>query len=173
VISPGRSRSVNAGPQRIAARRLIGALMAFVGTLATTGCYAFIPTTSTSLAETTPVTVSLTTAGSVALQSTLGAGVNEVEGTVVRSTSDSLVVAVENMYTTGRQKFASSGSTTSLPRGYINDVKVRTFSRKRTVLMVVGGVTVAALAGAAAGGGVFSGGDNGGGGNPPASIGRP
>ncbi|MES3033320.1 MAG: hypothetical protein V4813_04920 [Gemmatimonadota bacterium] len=141
--------------------------------LVLSGCYAFIPTTSTTIPETTPVTVSLTLGGTVALQQVLGQNVNEVEGTVLRSTPDSLVVAVENTYTTTRQKFASSGTTASIPRPYIDQVKVRTFSRKRTVLMVVGGIAVGAGAAAAVGAGGGSG--NGGGGQPPppASVRKP
>jgi hypothetical protein len=155
VITREYHCSVNAGPRNIAARRLIAmaTLLPAVGSLS--GCYAFIPTTSPSLAEATPVTVSLTLGGTVALQETLGQGVNEIEGTVLRSTNDSLVIAVENTYTTSRQKFSSSGTTAAVPRPYINQVKVRTFSKRRTVYMILGGVIVAAVAGAsvAAGGG--------------------
>jgi hypothetical protein len=114
-----------------------------------TGCYAFIPTTSTTLAPTTPITVELTLGGTVALADVVGQNVSEVEGNVVRSSADSLVVAVENTYTTQRQKFASSGTQVTLPRSYIQVVKVRTFSRKRTVLLVAGSVAGAAVAAAA------------------------
>ena len=121
-------------------------------------CYAFIPTTSTTLAVTTPVTVKLTLAGTVALQPVLGQGVNELEGTVLRSSSDTLVVAIEKMYTLGRQAFGSSGTTAALPRPYIEQVQVRTFSRKRTTFAIIGGVVVAigAAASIAAGGGSAS-----------------
>jgi hypothetical protein len=100
------------------------------------------------MAEATPVTVTLKLEGTVALQSTLGQGVNELDGTILRSSADTVVIAVENSYTTGRQKFASSGTTASLPRPYIDEVKVRTFSRKRTVLTIVGGIAVAIAAAA-------------------------
>lgn len=172
MITLERSRSVSAGPRNIAARRLIGAAVACLGITSLTGCYAFIPTTDTSLAQATPVTVRLTAAGSVALQQVLGNAVNEVEGTVLRSSTDSLVVAVENMYTSTRQKFSSSGTTAAIPRPYIDEVKVRTFSRKRTVLMVVGGVVVGAVAATAVNSG-------GGSGDPPpppppvTSVGKP
>ncbi len=128
------------------------------------GCYAFIPNTSAVLPETTPVTVSLTLAGTVALGSTIGQGVNEIEGTVVRSSADTVVVAVENTYTTTRQKFSSNGTTASVPRPFIQDVKVRTFSRKRTILTIAGGVGIAALGAAAVGLGGASGSGSGGGG---------
>ena len=112
------------------------------------GCYAFIPTTNAALPERTPVSVHLTLAGTVALQPTLGAGVNELDGTVLRSSADSLVLAVENMYTVGRQKFESSGTTAAIPRPYIEDVKVRTFSRKRTTLTIIGALVLAIAAAA-------------------------
>jgi len=174
VISPERSRSVNAGPRSIAARRLIGSAFGLVAAVSMTGCYAFIPTTNTTLAETTPVTVSLTQGGTAALQQVIGQNVNEVEGTVLRSAADSLVIAVEHTYTTTRQKFSSSGTTVNLPRPYIREVKVRTFSKKRTVLFLAGSITGAAvLATSVNAGGGFSSGDGSGGGQPPASVRRP
>jgi hypothetical protein len=131
-----------------------------------TACYAFVPTTNAVLPAATPVTVTLTLGGTVALQSTLGQGVNELEGTIVRSTSDSLVLAVDKMYTVTRQSFASSGTTAAIPRPYINEVKVRTFSRKRTVFTALGALAVAIAAARAAGLGSASG-DPGGGVIPP------
>ena len=129
--------------------------------LSMNGCYAFIPTTSAALPELTPVTVHLTQTGTLALKESLGDGVNEVEGSVVRSSSDSLVIAVDKMYTMSRQSFASTGTNTAIPRPYISDVKVRTFSRKRTVFTVLG-ILAAAIAAAAAVSAVSSG-DPGGG----------
>ncbi len=167
VITLERHRSINAGPRNIAARRLVGMALAGMAASSLSACYAFIPNTSAVLAEATPVTVSLTLAGTVALGPTIGQGVNEVEGTVVRSSADTVVVAVENTYTTTRQKFASNGTTASIPRPFIQDVKVRTFSRKRTILTVAGGVGLAALGAAAvSAGGSSSSGSGGGGGNP-------
>ena len=163
---PEPHRSTSAGPRAFAVRRLVCGVVLAVGQLSTTACYAFIPTTNSALPEATPVTVRLTAGGSVALQSMLGQNVNEVEGAVLRSTADSLTVAVEKMYTSTRQSFASSGTTTSIPRGYIETVQVRTFSRKRTVLMILGALALA-IGGAAS---VGAGGGNaepGGGGTIP------
>jgi hypothetical protein len=173
VITPERLRSVNAGPRNIAARRLIGRATVFVAAMSLTGCYAFIPTTSATLPERTPVTVELTMGGTVALADVVGQNVNEVEGAVVRSSADSLVVAVENTYTTQRQKFASSGTQVSLPRSYIQVVKVRTFSRKRTVLLVAGSIAGAAVAATIGTAGGSTSGDGPGGGPIPASVRKP
>ena len=173
VITSGRLRSVNAGPRNIAARRLIGGAVKFAIVASTTGCYAFIPTTSTTLPERTPVTVELTMGGTVALQQVVGQNVNELEGAVVRSSADSLVVAVENTYTTQRQKFVSNGTEVSLPRSYIQVVKVRTFSRKRTVLLVAGTVAGAAVAAAIGTSSGSSSGEGGGPGPTPTSVRRP
>ncbi len=166
VIFRATHRSIDAGPRSIAARRSVGVALAFTSLLSMNGCYAFIPTTSTTLAERTPVTVHLTLAGTVALQPALGAGVNELDGTVLRSSADSLVIAVEDMYTVGRQKFESSGTTAAIPRPYIEDVKVRTFSRKRTVLTIIGAL-VLAIVGAAGVSAASASGDPGGGVIPP------
>jgi hypothetical protein len=165
VIEKSHHRSIDAGPRSIAARRSIGVVLATAPLLLMNACYAFIPTTSTTLAAPTPVSVHLTLGGTVALQSTLGAGVNELDGTVVRSTPDTLVIEVESMYTIGRQKFGSSGTTASLPRPYIEEVKVRTFSRKRSVLMAL--ASLAAVLAAAAGVSAVASGDPGGGGVVP------
>ncbi len=173
VITPERLRSVNAGPRNIAARRLIGGVSTLACAVSLTGCYAFIPTTTATLPERTPVTVELTMGGTVALAEVVGQNVNEVEGTVVRSSADSLVVAVENTYTTQRQKFASSGTEVSLPRSYIQVVKVRTFSRKRTVLLIAGTVAGAAVAATIGTAGGSSSGEGPGGGPTPTSVRKP
>lgn len=173
VITPERLRSVNAGPRNIAARRLIGGASVFAAAMSLTGCYAFIPTTSATLPTRTPVTVELTMGGTVALADVVGQSVNEVEGTVVRSSADSLVVAVENTYTTQRQKFSSSGTEVSLPRAYVQVVKVRTFSRKRTVLLVAGSIAGAAVAATIGAGSGSSSGEGPGPGPIPASVRKP
>lgn len=165
VIGVPEHRSLNAGPQNIAARRSIGVTVCFSLLLSMNGCYAFIPTTNTALPEQTQVTVRLTLGGTVALQPTLGQGVNELDGTVVHSTPDSLVLAVQTMYTMARQTFESSGTTTAIPRPYIESVKVRTFSRKRTVFTVLGALALAIAA--AAGATALVSGDPGGGVTPP------
>ncbi len=165
IVRP-HHRSIDAGPRNIAARRSIGVTLAFMSLLSMNGCYAFIPTTNTALTERTPVTVRLTLGGTVALQPSLGQGVSELEGTVLRSSNDSLVIAVEDMYTVGRQKFESSGTTASIPRSYIEDVKVRTFSRKRTTFTILGALAVA-IGGAASVSANASGTPGGGGVIPP------
>jgi hypothetical protein len=129
-------------------------------------CYAYTPVTTTALPEAATVSVTLTLPGTVALQSTLGQGVNELDGTVIRSTSDSLVVAVDKMYTLQKQSFASSGTTAAIPRAYIDEVKVRSFSRKRTTLTIIGGL-VAAIVAAAVVSGSASGDPGGGTTTPP------
>lgn len=159
-------RSIDAGPRSIAARRSIGVALTLIGLVSMNACYAFIPTTNTSLAAATPVTVRLSLAGTVALQPVLGQGVNELEGTVLRSTNDTLVVAIEKMYTIGRQAFGSSGTTAALARPYIEEVQVRTFSRKRTALTIIGAVVVGIAAAASIAAGNNS--TQGGGITPPA-----
>ncbi|MDZ7632460.1 MAG: hypothetical protein U5K74_14205 [Gemmatimonadaceae bacterium] len=134
------------------------------------GCYAYVPTTSAVIPATTPVTIRLSLAGTAALQSTIGQGVNEVEGAIVRSSADTVVVAVENTYTSTRQKFSSSGTEAAIPRPFIEDVKVRTFSRKRTILTIAGGVGLAAVGAAAVAAGSSSSSGDGGGGVIPARV---
>jgi hypothetical protein len=173
VIFQERSRSVNAGPRNIAARRLIGGATSLATAVSLTGCYAFIPSTSATLPERTPVTVELTMGGTVALADVVGQNVIEVEGAIVRSSADSLVMAVEHTYTTQRQKFSSSGTEVSLPRSYIQVVKVRTFSRKRTVLLIAGTIAGSAVAATLGTAGGSSSGDGGGGGPIQAAVRKP
>jgi hypothetical protein len=155
-------RSTNAGSRAIAARRLAGGAMFLCAAPIFVGCYAFVPTTTAALPEATPVTVKLSDIGTVSMRSALGAGVNEVEGAIVRSNADTIVVTVDKMYATGRQAFSSSGTTTSIPRAYVEEVQVRTFSKRRTVWTVIGAVALAV--GAAASVGLAAGGTGPGGG---------
>jgi hypothetical protein len=80
---------------------------------------------------------------------------------------------VENTYTTQRQKFSSSGTEVSLPRAYVQVVKVRTFSRKRTVLLVAGSIAGAAVAATIGAGSGSSSGEGPGPGPIPASVRKP
>jgi hypothetical protein len=91
------------------------------------------------------VTVVLTSEGSAALLDIVGDGVREVEGKVIRSTADSVVVAVENMLASRRRNFASTGSIVALPRVYIKRVNVRRPAPLRSALFVVGAATAAVL----------------------------
>ena len=160
-------RSIDAGPRSIAARRSIGTALTVIGLVSMNACYAFVPTTSTSLAAATPVTIRLTLPGTVALQPVLGQGVNELEGTVIRASNDSLVVAIEKMYTLGRQAFGSSGTSAALARPYIEEVQVRTFSRKRTTLTIIGALVAAVAASASISAGSNGTSPGGGGPTPP------
>lgn len=154
-------RSTLAGSQHAAARRWVRALAPVVSLVLMTGCYAYVPATRTSLAPASNVEVRLTTAGTTAMEATLGAGVQELRGTVLAVTADSLVLEVEKMYTGARQEFASSGGRVAIPGSYIDRTQLRQFSRKRTIVTIAvgGGMAVAAIAGAIAqGGGTVPGG---------------
>jgi hypothetical protein len=72
------------------------------------------------------------------------------------------------MYTTGRQEFASSGNVVALARKHVETVEVRTFSRRRTILMIAGAVLLGAAGADSVGlGGAAGGSGGGGGGNQP------
>ncbi len=98
------------------------------------GCYTLVPVTpSTPVLDTRTVRVSLTAAGTVSLRSTLGDDVREVEGVVVRSNADSLVLLVAETLTGTNQRFVSRGDTVSVARPLIESLKVQQYSRKRSV----------------------------------------
>ena len=141
MIIGGLFRSVNAGPRNIAARRLIAGSLAVISTTTMTACYSYVPAgTQAAVPANAPVEVVLTAGGTSAMESSLGAGVRDLRGTVIRAGADSVVMNVEQMWTVTRQTFPSSGSTVAIPRPYIQRVSVREFSRKRTVIAVLGAI---------------------------------
>jgi hypothetical protein len=150
-------------PRSCAARRVIGAGLACVAMLIMPACYAYVPAKTTATPVATPVRVKLTNPGIVAMESALGQGVNELQGTVLRASTDSLVLNVEQTWTLARQTFTSSGSVIAIPRQHIEETTIRVFSKKRTVITALAAVGGSILAGVV----VKTTGSNSGDGNPP------
>lgn len=111
------------------------------------GCYAYIPV---SAAPSVPVAgnvrITLSPAGTESLQQALGRNVREIEGFVVRSTTDSLAIAVEQTLTSTRERFVSTGDTVVVPVAAAERIQLRQVSRKRSVLLGLGIVATIALA---------------------------
>ncbi len=108
-----------------------------------TGCYALVPVTpATPVPERGTVRLVLTTVGTATLRTTLGEDVREVEGVVVRSRADSLVLLVAETLTGTNQRFVSSGDTVAVARPLIESLKVQQYSRRRSVGL---GLAIASL----------------------------
>ena len=98
------------------------------------GCYTYVPVAAAPVRDLSgAVRVLLTPAGSEALRQSLGANVRQVEGTVARTSADSLVLAVQRTLTNANEAFASTGDTVAVPRRFIESVAVQQYSRKRSV----------------------------------------
>lgn len=124
------------------------------------GCTSLVPMTAASpIQQSRTVRLTLTSAGSASLAGTLGNDVREVEGVVVRSTADSVVLLVAETLTSTNQRFVSRGDTVSVARPLVESVKVQQYSRRRSVLL---GLAITALViGTLVGIGVGSGGASG------------
>ncbi len=111
------------------------------------GCYAYVPVAPARPAEPAQaVRVTLNSAGSEFLTKSLGNNVREIEGTVTRSTADTIVLAVEQTTTSTRERFVSKGDTVAVPVRLTESVAVREYSRKKSTLVVLSIATAIVLA---------------------------
>ncbi len=111
------------------------------------GCYAYVPVaTSRPAAAAGEVRVVLNDAGSEFVRQTLGGGVREIEGVIIRTTSDTIVLTVEQTTTSSRERFVSKGDTVAVPVKLAERIAVKEYSRKRTVMVVISIATAIILA---------------------------
>lgn len=143
-------------------RRLAAAVL-----LATTtgpGCYQYRPVTDARLPVGASVRVTLTPTGQERLASTVGGGVDAVEGDVVAAADDgTLTVRVVRLLTVARVPMSWSGAAVAIPVEGAASVERRELSRRRTALLVGGVVLGAAVLGLVIGSAAS---DAGGGPNP-------
>lgn len=149
----------------VAGRVARGTLLLPLAAWSLVGCYAYLPAATVpggdaALAGRT-VRVTLTTEGTRRVEPALGAGVVEVEGVLERAWPDSVRVAVRQVATQptvgGRgERFASSGSTVTVPRAAVAGLQVQQLSRSRSAMLAAGVAaalaTVASLVSASFGG---------------------
>ncbi len=101
--------------------------------------------------------MALTAGGSSALAPFVGQNVREVEGTVIRISRDTVVLAVSQSTTMTGERFVQSGTTVAIATSQIERTGVRQLSRRRTAGLVVAIVAVLAAALSVVAGGSFSG----------------
>lgn len=101
------------------------------------GCYNYIPIAATVAPANREGRVVLTAIGTTAMLSQLGPGVREIDGNLLRVTADSVVIAVAQTTTVTRERFTSTGLTVAIARPLVEQVSVRTLSRKRSLTFAV------------------------------------
>jgi uncharacterized protein with PhoU and TrkA domain len=97
------------------------------------GCYRYVPADHAEIAPTTPVTVELTTRGTLDVASRIGDNVVTLEGNVTEANTSSLTLALLAVRRRGENTMSTwGGESITLAAGDIAEVKRREFSRKRT-----------------------------------------
>lgn len=107
------------------------------------GCYVFTASASGALAPGARVRVPLTTEGAAALAPTIGASVTGVEGSLVRTSGDTLVVRADRLLTTADVDVAWTGAELTIPASWHQGVQRRALAKGRTALLLAGGAAVA------------------------------
>lgn len=111
-----------------------------------TGCYEYVPTSHHQLAVATPVSVELSSRGTMSVATKIGNNVATVEGNVTESSPGSLTIALVGVKRRGETAVSAwSGESITLASDDIDEVKTRRLSRRRTA------VASAALAAASVG----------------------
>ncbi len=136
-----------AGPHRRARASVATLLLLFH----VSGCYHYVPVSSTSLPVGANVSVGISDQGRIALTEPVGPGVRRLSGMVVASTDTTVVLAVNGVdYIDLDTTVRWDGERVTLSRSFINDIRERQLSKRRTWLMaglvVVGAVLVSTLA---------------------------
>ncbi|MDQ8159450.1 MAG: hypothetical protein P3C12_08580 [Gemmatimonadota bacterium] len=107
------------------------------------GCYTYVPVAGQGMPVTGDGRVVLTEAGTAAMTGPLGPNVREIDGIILRTTADSVVMTVAQTTTATRERFISTGVTVAIARPLVQEVTLRTFSRKRS--LTFGAAVVAIL----------------------------
>jgi hypothetical protein len=132
------------------------------------GCYSYVPVAADATPALAESSIALTTAGSLAVQPTLGENVRTVDGPITRVTADSITLTVTDVFTTAGERFPQNGVPLTVARSHVVRVDTRTFSKKRTWTLVGTFAAVVATAlGAATAASASSSGETGGGGIQP------
>ena len=127
-------RQHNDRPRKLVAGRFTAISILTLTAWSLVGCTTLVPVSgATPLPLSGTVRLSLTAAGTASMRDVLGNDVREVEGVVVRSSADSLVLVVAETLTGTNQRFVSMGDTVSVARPLIESMKVQQYSRKRSV----------------------------------------
>jgi len=99
------------------------------------GCYQYVPVNHAGLAPATPVSVDLSSRGTVNVASKIGDNVVAVEGNVTEANESSLTIALLAVRRRGQNDVATwNGESITLSSGDIDEVRQRQLSRSRTAV---------------------------------------
>ena len=110
-----------------------------------TACYRYVPNASSDLQVGEEVRVRLTSSGSVALQSLVGADVIAIDGRVTARSDTAYALSMGGTTKRAGDSAVWSGEPVSVPRTAIAGAEHRVLNRKKTLLMSALGVGGAAL----------------------------
>jgi hypothetical protein len=140
------------------------ALAAWTIALPIMGCYSNVPVATGAAPTPGEGVVVLTTDGTSAVRQKLGDNIREIDGEILRVTRDSITIAVTQTTTLSRERFTQNGDVITVALPLVAQVQKKTYSRKRTfVLIAVAIAVLAATLGISTAASASSGGDGGGG----------
>ncbi|AMW04188.1 hypothetical protein [Gemmatimonas phototrophica] len=140
------------------------ALAAWTIALPIMGCYSNVPVATGVTPTPGEGVVVLTTDGTSAVRQKLGDNIREIDGDILRVSRDSITIAVTQTTTLSRERFTQNGDVITIATPLVAQVQKRTYSRKRTFILI--GTVIAVLAatlGISSAASASSGGDGGGG----------
>jgi len=116
--------------------RLIGAFLSSLALLLQ-GCYETLPLEQGAPPVAAGVQLALNDKGRVEVASTLGSGVDRVEGMITSQTSDSYTLAVSQVYQLGGASSKWNGEPVTIPKDGTVGYRIHRFSQQRTVILAV------------------------------------
>lgn len=137
-IGSAAARRPGSVPSRLARRVVVP--WCLVTTL--TGCFSYAPVGNAPLRQGTDVRAVLQVPTTVPVPTGTIAGVNRVDGWLIGSPADSVLLSARWLRSTAGQEFPGAGSTLRIPRSNVSLLETRRFDTVRTAL-VAGAVVVA------------------------------
>ncbi|HEX6134969.1 MAG TPA: hypothetical protein VFZ24_13465 [Longimicrobiales bacterium] len=102
-----------------------------------TGCFTYVPMSSTAVPEGSRVSVAVTDRGRVALAEPVGPGVRRIEGDMMGTTDSSVVLSVSSVeYMDLNVPARWAGERLEISRDHIGELRERQLSRSRTWLAI-------------------------------------
>jgi hypothetical protein len=128
------------------------------------GCYSNVAVATGVTPTPGEGVVVLTTDGTSAVRQKLGDNIREIDGDILRVSRDSITIAVTQTTTLSRERFTQNGDVITIATPLVAQVQKRTYSRKRTFILIGSIIAVlAATLGVSSIASASSGGDGGGG----------
>jgi hypothetical protein len=115
------------------------------GALLATGCYTLQPVGGASLAPGQSVAFDVTDVGRVGLGGAMGPSIRQIEGRLLRQSTDGIVVSVSSVSFLGGGSQAWSGEPVTLKPEYIGVSYQRRLSKSRTIAAAAIGVGAVAI----------------------------